>query len=342
MPTPGLGIMVRHWLPIGMLSLAGICPHALSAEDVILDDKVVPAEFRRTKPAETVNPAKAEVVDDPCAYQGLTIAQPGSSSSTLRKLATAEIPLGKFSPQSREKAEAILKNTSLYRRLPTISFEVDRDVYAYFLRWPDMAVASWRAMGISKLTLEQPQQNLYVADAKDGSRGAIEVIYSTPEDTLILCDGAFKSPLVAKPIVARSLMRLQAKFHTDADGKVTATHTGDVFVEFPSQTVETIAKVISPVSHSIADRNFKQLTFFAHLMTVAMERQPGWVEAVAQRMNGVSDEHREEFLRIAAASYVAARQRESARSGQPLSLDDVLKPLRISPTSDPRHPNEGR
>lgn len=336
MPRPGLRVMVRHWLPIGMLSVAGICPIASLADDVILDDRVVPTEFRRTKPAETVSPAKAEVAEDPCTYQGLTIVHAGSSSSAMRKQAATEIPLDKFSAKTRGTADAILRNTSLYRRLPSISFEVDRNVYAYFLRRPDMAVASWRAMGISKLTLEHQPPNLYVADAKDGSRGSVEVIYATPEDTLILCDGAFKSPLVAKPIVARSLMRLNAKFHTDADGKVTATHTGDVFVEFPSQTVETIAKVISPISHSIADRNFKQLTFFAHLMTVAMDRQPGWVEAVAQRMTDVTDVEREEFLRMAAGSYIAARERESARTGQPLSLDEVLRPLRVPLASEPR------
>ena len=331
MPRPGLGIVVRRWLPIGLLSMAGIAPLELTAEDTILDDRVVPVEFQRLKPAKTAAPAKSDDPDDPCTYQGLTITQAGTSSSAVKKQAIADISLERIAPETRLKAQTILKNTSLYRRLPTISFEVDRNVYAYFLRHPDMAVASWRAMGISKLTLESQPPNKYVADAGDGSKGTVEVIYSSPEETLIACDGAFKSPLVAKPIVARSLMRLQAKFHTDAEGRLMATHTGDVFVEFPSQTVETVAKIISPVSYSIADRNFKQLTFFAHMMTVAMSKQPGWVEAVAKRMDGVTEPQREEFLQLAATSYVSARQRDAARKGQPLSLDDVLRPLRVTP-----------
>ncbi len=331
MPRPGLGFMVRHWLPIGLLSV-GLVPLQLNADDVILDDRVVPVEFRAGA-SHGVTHAKLEDIDDPCTYQGLTILHPGTSSTAVKKQSMAEIPLDRLKPETLAKAQSILKNTSLYRRLPTIAFEVDPNVYAYFLRRPDMAVASWRAMGISKLTLDHQSPDKYVADAKDGSKGTVEVIYSTPEDTLIACDGAFKSPLVTKPIVARSLMRLQTKFDTDQDGKLVATHSGDVYVEFPSQTVETVAKIISPISYSIADRNFKQLTFFAHLMTVAMERQPGWVEAVAQRMDHVTEAQRQEFLRVSAASYIAAKQRDAVRKGEALSLEEVLRPLQVTPAS---------
>lgn len=326
MPRPRLVDMVRNMTPLGMLSLVGCLSAAALAEDAILTDQAVPPQFQRTK---------SDVPEDPFPYHGLTVVHGGSSSSVLRKGAIAETPLQRLAPPEREQAESVLKGTSLYRRLPTISFEVDPAVYAYFLKNPDVAVSSWRAMGISKFLLEETKPNVYVADAGDGSRGSVHVFYSTPEDTLIYCEGAFKSPLLPKPIVARSLMRLVAKFDKQEDGRVVATHFGDVFVEFPSQTVETVARLISPVSHSIADRNFKQLTFYAHMMTVAMARQPGWVEAVARRMEGISDERREEFLRVSATSYVAARQREAAQLGQTISLEDLLRPLRLTPTASP-------
>lgn len=45
---------------------------------------------------------------------------------------------------------------------------------------------------------------------------------TTPKDTLIYCEGAFKSPLLPKPIVAKSVMRLQAKFDKQTDGHMLA------------------------------------------------------------------------------------------------------------------------
>lgn len=332
MPKPSLGINVRLPFTIGCLGVAGLWPlSAMAQNDAHTDDKVVPAQFQLKK-SEANHAKQAEETDDHFIYQGLTVVQAGSSANSVKKQAASEAVLDTLTPAAKRKAQSALQNTSLFRRLPTISFEVDRTVYAYFLKNPNIAVSSWRAMGISKFALEEVRPGVFTADAGDGSKGTIEVLYSSPEDTLIFCEGAFKSPLLSKPIVAKSLMRLRAKFQQDADGRIIATHSADLFVEFPSQTVETVAKIISPISNSIADRNFKQLTFYAHMMTVAMARQPGWVEAMADRMQDITPAQREDFLRLSAASYVASRKREASRNGEHLSLEDVLNPLRISTT----------
>jgi hypothetical protein len=323
--------MARRYLAIGGIGMAGLSPQCLAAEDpAIVDGQVVGAQFQLRK-----HESSAKVADDgsdPFVYHGLTIVDPGTSSGAVKKQAIAEARFQRLPAAARQKTQAVLQNTSLFRRLPTISFEVDRNVYAYFLKNPNIAVSSWRALGISKFALSEVRPQVYTADAGDGSTGTIEVLYSSPEDTLIFCEGAFKSPLLPKPIVAKAVMRLRAKFQKEADGRIMATHWADVFVELPSQTVETVAKIISPISNAIADRNFKQLTFYAHMMTVAMARQPGWVEAMVDRMSDLTPAQREEFLRVSAASYIAARQREAHQNGQPLSLEDVLAPLKMSQT----------
>lgn len=330
MPRPSLRFAVRRGVAVGWLSVVGLSPLAAQTDTTNRrDDQIVQTEFRT--PATNSSKQVEDLTDD-FPYHGLTIVRAGTSSGATKRQAISEIPLDSLTEDARQKTQAVLKGMSLYRRLPTISFEVDRNMYAHFLKNPDVVVSSWRAMGISKLTLETIRPQYYSADAGDGSKGTVEVFYSSPEDTLIYCEGAFKSPVLPKPIIAKSVMRLRSKFHKEADGRIIATHHGDVFVEFPSQTVETIAKVISPISYSIADRNFKQLTFYAHMMTTAMERQPGWVEAVAGRMDDISQEKREEFLKLAATSYIAAKRRDAARNGHPLSLDEVIRPLKISAT----------
>jgi hypothetical protein len=330
MPRPSLGFVMRRGMAVGWLSVVGLSPLAAQTDNPgPRDGQIVQTEYR--PPAAEPSKHVEELADD-FPYHGLTIVHAGTSSGAMKRQAVAELSLDSLTPDARQKTQAVLKGMSLYRRLPTISFEVDRNMYAHFLKNPDVVVSSWRAMGISRLSLETVRPQYYEADAGDGSKGTVEVFYSTPEDTLIYCEGAFKSPVLPKPIIAKSVMRLRSKFHKEADGRIIATHHGDVFVEFPSQTVETIAKVISPISYSIADKNFKQLTFYAHMMTLAMERQPGWVEAVAGRMDDISQEQREEFLKLAAVSYIAAKRREAARNGHPLSLDDVIRPLKISAT----------
>ena len=322
--------MTRHRLRLRWrtaLSVGAFCGLALAGTNWAADP-VVP----RTGLESTAGRASATDADSDESFQsmGVSTVKVGSSTTAVRKLALHELPLDRLSDESRSKAESVLKNLGLFRRLPTLSFEVDPEVYDYFLRNPDVAVATWRAMDISKFKLQEVGPNHYQADAGDGSVGQVELFYHTPEDTLIHCDGAFKSPLLPRPIVARSLMRLQTTFAKEPDGRIIGTHSGDVFVEFPSQAVETVAKVISPVSHTIADRNFKQMTLFAHLMSQAMARHPGWIEVIGNKLDGINAERKQEFMEVSARSHAMSRKRLNAAARPPLLLspDDVLTPFR--------------
>ena len=270
---------------------------------------------------------------------GVSTVKAGSSSYSIRKQAINDLALGDLSPEATAKVNGILSNVAMFRRLPTLSIEVDPDVYGYFLSNPDVAVATWRAMEISKFQLTEIEPQCFDADAGDGSVGHIEILRQSPSETLIHCDGAFKSPLLPRPIIARAVMRLQTAFTKEADGRVIGTHTGDVFVEFPSQAVETVAKVISPVSHSIADRNFKQITLFAHLMTQAMAKHPGWVELIGNKLDGVTPQQRLQFMEVSARSHVIARKRQTAgHPVKPFAPDEVLNPFRLNDAAPARPP----
>jgi hypothetical protein len=267
--------------------------------------------------------------DDRAEYPGLTIVAQGNSTKAIRKQAVGELPLNRMHPEAQRKSQSLVKNVGMFRRLPTISFECDPEIYRYFIKNPDVAVSTWRAMEISQFQLHESGGNQYRADAGDGSVGNVELLLQTPTETMIYCDGAFKSPLLPKPIVARSLMRLQTTFVKENDGKIIGTHTGDVFVEFPSHTVEAVAKVIAPVSHSIADRNFKQMTLFVHLMSQAMARRPDWIEVVGNKLDGIPRQKQLEFLELGAKSYADAQRRVANANGTaPFSPDDVLSPFR--------------
>jgi hypothetical protein len=277
--------------------------------------------------ADSAAPGTATVDVESNYYRALTVTQPGTSAAAVRKQAIAELPLRELAPAARGKAERVLNGLGLFRRLPTLAFDVEPRVYHHLLQNPDVAVSSWRAMEISKFQLKPVAPNVYHADAGDGSVGIIEVWRSTRDDTLIYCDGAFKSPLIAKPIVARSIMRLRTRMVDGEGGRARAECSGELFVEFPSQTVETIAKVISPISHSIADRNFKQLSLYAHLMSQAMVRQPAWVKQLAQDMD-CSPEQKAALLDLTGQVHAASLQRPN-RAPAAAPVDDILAPIRL-------------
>jgi len=326
--------MVGHRTALGVRRVLSNCAVALACFPAILPagEAALPAP---ASPATTVSDGEI----DAKLYKVLSVVKPGSSSALVRKQAVAELPLDDLTPDARAKAEHLLQSLGLFRRLPTLAFDVEPGVYHYLLQNPDVAVSTWRAMEISRFELKQVSPGRYHADAGDGSVGDIEVWRSTRDDTLIYCDGAFKSPLVIKPIVARSIMRLRTRIVSSDDGTPRAECTGDVFVEFPSPAVETIAKVISPISHSIADRNFKQLSVYAHLMSQAMTRQPAWVQQLARRMDA-SDDQKAALLQLTAQVHRAAVDRARVHR-EPLPVDDIISPLRLPNDRDTIIPASG-
>ncbi|HLJ09833.1 MAG TPA: hypothetical protein VKU82_01520 [Planctomycetaceae bacterium] len=233
----------------------------------------------------------------------------GTSSSSVRKTAIGAMPLDHLSAENRQRVQSLLKSVSFYRRLPKVTFAVEPDVYNYFLAHPDTAVSIWRAMNISKLQMWQTGRYDYEADTGDGSVGTLEVLHLGPEGNLVFCDGMYKSPLFSKSIEAKSLLLLQTSFGRDAEGNVLVTHSADLFVSFPSQTIDVVARIFSPLTVAMTDRTFTEISLFLKMMSSAMVRRPDWVERITERMDGVDDIRKEQVLELSAQVHTSAKKR---------------------------------
>lgn len=255
----------------------------------------------------------------------------GTSSLAAKKAALAAIPLDQLSPERRQSASALLKAASFYRRLPKVTFSIEPEVYSYFVAHPDVAVSIWRAMKISKLQLWQTGRFDYEADAGDGSTGKLEVLHSGPEKCLVSCNGLYKSPLFSKSIEVRSLMLLQTSFFREVDGTIYVTHRADLFVEFPSQTIDVVARIFSPLTVAMTDRTFSEISLFLKMMSLAMARRPDWVEQIAGKMDGVADLRKTQILELTSQVYAAAQKRAVERANE---RDDATSSIR-SPGQPP-------
>jgi hypothetical protein len=276
---------VAHLLMFAFLALSGI-PHLVAAE-----------------PAKSPKELSIEV-----------LAKGDSSRATLRA-AEAELPLDALRAEDADRAREILENRSMFRRLPKIGADADPAVFHYFLTRPEAAVAIWQLLKISKFELKPTGRAKWAGKAQDGSKGSIHMVFATKRQQLLICEGEYKSPLLLRPIRAKALMHLRTEIKQNPDGSPRLIHDLDLFVEFPSQAVDTVAKVIAPVSYMVADRNFRELSLFVKFMSVSMTRQPGWVERIIQRMDVLKPAEKEELLQIVANVYVTARKRSMKTNG---------------------------
>lgn len=222
----------------------------------------------------------------------------GTSSSKIRKQAIDKLPLRHMTDDQKRRVMNVVNDTGFYRRLPTVVFPAEAECYTYFLDYPESAVSIWRAMGISEMRLGQTGPNFYTGDVGDGTTGLLEVVYRDSDMILVYCDGQYKSPFLKQPIKSQSILLLETNYFRETDDKVYVTHRADLFVTFPSETVETIAKVLAPLTAPIADRSFVEVSMFLKMMSMAMERRPEWVGEIVDRMEGVPDDRKVKLLAV--------------------------------------------
>lgn len=325
MPTRNLHLMTR--LPI--LSFLTYFAILFAAPEQLLCAPPEPSEGGKTADGEgpghsafsDVVQAGAKLLGKNPPTENVNRALPevnakGTSSSAARKGALAALPLEQLSPENRQKVNTLLKSVSFYRRLPTVTFPVEPEVYNYFMAHPDAAVSIWRAMKISKLQMWQTGRFNYEADTGDGSVGSLDILHSGTEKNLVTCDGVYKSPLFTKPIEAKSLLMVQTSFARDADGIIHVTHRGDLFVSFPSQTIDVVSRIFSPLTVSMTDRTFTEVSLFLKMMSMAMARRPDWVEQIADKMDGVADIRKDQVLELSVQVHAAARKRAAEQAAR--------------------------
>lgn len=236
----------------------------------------------------------------------------GTSDRATREQALKRLKTLQMTPSGRQTADRVVGDLSLFRQVPEVRFEMDPDTYDYFLGHPDVVVSMWESLGISGIVLREVKPYQYRMDNPDGTACDIYYLRRSKEANVIYCEGEFKSPFLRKPIAATGVVCLYSKVEPQRDGTTFVKHQADAFIAFPNTAVETAAKLISPVSNYIADRNFQEISLFMHTISLTMARHPGWMQEQLKQMRGVGPEQSTELLKLTEKAHEAHIQRATA------------------------------
>lgn len=246
---------------------------------------------------------------------GITIAAEGRSGSRLRDTRVKQLPWKKIAVENQKRIREVLDECAQYRQLPELHYEVHPEVYRYLVEHPDVAVSTWRVMGISRVEMWQTGAMEYEATAPDGSLGLADVLYRDESQCLLLCEGTYSNPLLPRPITASGLVWLRYNYRPGKDGKTQVRQRLDVFVSFPSTAARAMALLVSPITNVMMDRNAFEVSLYARMMSQAARNDPAWLMQVADQMEGVLPQrHRE--LKSLVRSVETARDRTTTVSGR--------------------------
>ena len=243
------------------------------------------------------------------------VLEKGSSSLFQLRAARRQVPVSRIAGAHRRNVEAVLKDVSIYRKLPEVRCQADPKTLEHFLANPDVAVGLWKSMGVSNMALTQVAPGVFDADDGSGSGGRVSVVYAQQGERVLYCAGHFMNPVARKPIEANCVVDFRYRYERGRGGAVFVRQSATMFVSLPSAAVEATARVISPVSNRIADKNFEEVCLFLRMMSEAMWNKPGWCESVGRGLVGVDERKIEDFLTCCAEVRAGELRRLAAAGG---------------------------
>jgi hypothetical protein len=245
-----------------------------------------------------------------------------NTSRAAREEALRAIPFNRLTREARAKANEVIQDVSLYRRLPTKSIDCDPELYAFLVRHPEVVVNIWRVMGITQMQLDRiDAANYKVADGQ-GTKGRMEYLYSSPGVNVIYSEGTYDGPLYPRTVRGKCLILLRTSQRREPNGRYTVIGQLDTFLSVENLGVEVLAKTFQPLVGKAADHNFTETAnFVANLSHTAETNESGMLR-LGRKLTNLDAQTRERFLEListvpqkyAAAEIDSVSQSELARS----------------------------
>jgi hypothetical protein len=281
--------------------------------------------------------ASADQMEELIKRAGIRLVEQGSSATAAQKSALAAFPSARLSATNRDRAEKVLNQCTQYRRLPSLQYTIDEPLYRYLLEHPDVAVSTWRAMGISQFQMWQTGPQEYEASAADGSEGIADILYRDASQIIFICEGSYHNLLLPAPLEASALIWFRTEYKPHAEGTHIVTQSADVFVHFPSAGVAGVAKVLTPVTSSLMDRNLYEVSLYAVMMSRAVRNEPEWIVDMSASLDGVLPQRRTELAAVAQQQRATLKTPQSQSPDQPPRFVDrwVLQSPEIPATAPP-------
>lgn len=240
-----------------------------------------------------------------------------SSSRAARKEAQAALPFAELQPDEQQIVRRVLRNVTIYRRLPTRVLACDPELHRFLVNQPDVLVNVWERLAAGHLPkdvhlvhLEQQSRDVYRADDGHGTQGHVRYLHRTPDTLLIYADGTYEGPVFMHRVEGRCLLLLRSGYFRDLDGRAYVTCRLDAFIQLDQAGAQVVAKTFQPLVGKVADQSFVEGTAFLEALSRITAANPAGALRLVNRLENISPATRDRFTEVA----LRARDRASGQA----------------------------
>ncbi len=258
-----------------------------------------------------------------------------TSSRAARDEAIRAIPWRSIAPDDRRRAQEVIQNTSIYRRLPTRVIDCDPAMFAFLIGHPEVVIDVWQLMGISRITLDRLPDGTYRGTDGAGTTGNVRYLHTsvTPDAqvlAVVYADGSYDGKPFVTTLKAQSVLVLRSSAMQETNGRRYITVRVDSFVHVQQMGFELIAKTVQPWLNKTADQNFIETLSFISNFSRTAEKNPQGMQRLSTRLPSIDEPTRNELVQLCyrAADRYAQREnatRTSLSRAQPSGADLLVR-----------------
>lgn len=235
------------------------------------------------------------------------LADGGSSSHAARRAAVESLPLERISQPHRQHVERCLRETTLYRHLPTKVFACDGELLSFALHKPETIVDIWRVLGISRLALDPAGPEQWRLSDGYGTVGGLRLVYREHHGQTGLMvfhgRGAYTGPLAPRTLSGSCVLLVRhASAGVDAAGRKQQMMEIDAFVDMDGKGLEIVTRTLHPLIVRSAAANLHEICLFMSSLSQAAETNPEGVVRLVSRLPRTDPADKESLAGIARAA----------------------------------------
>lgn len=247
-----------------------------------------------------------------CWRDGVFAAEPAGATTSrrAREDAVRAIPFDQLEASDRNAVSSVIRNTTVYRRLPIKVIDCDPHLYLFMLRNPELITNIWQVMGVGEVSLQPIGEKAYRTSDGEGTSCDAKIVHDRFDKHVVFCRGSYNGSLFSSPIQSNCVLLLRTAYMREPNGRYYLTCQLDVFLQIERTSAAFLAKTFQPLLGRVADYNFTETMQFVGNLSKAAERSPEGAERLSQRLTRVDQDTRRQFVEM---SYqVANRAQKNA------------------------------
>jgi hypothetical protein len=233
-----------------------------------------------------------------------SLAEAGSSSRESRARAMQSIPLDRMPAANRDVAEACLRATTLFRRLPVETVTCDGELLDFLLTKPETLVDVWRVLGISRLSLDPAGAGQWRLADGYGTVGVVKLLHHdrTADGGVLVFHGrgGYTGSLSPRRLTGQCLVVMRhSTLEPDMAGRERQAVQIDAFLDVDGLGLEIVTRALHPLIVHSAASNLREICLFVSQFSAAAARNPAGIARLTSRMPRTDPEDRRALARLA-------------------------------------------